>query len=685
MRDKHAILEKIYGYKTFRGGQEALIDGILAGRDALGIMPTGAGKSLCYQIPALLLEGVTLVISPLISLMKDQVEALVQAGVKAAYINSSLTAAQISLVLENMRYSQYKLIYIAPERLMTERFLNTVSQLDIALLAVDEAHCVSQWGQDFRPSYLDINRFIEALPKRPVVAAFTATATKPVRRDIAELLALSDPLSVTTGFDRKNLYFEVRRPVSRTEAVLQFVKERREKSGIVYCLTRKEVERLCALLQKEGIRATRYHAGLSDEERRENQEQFQADTCPLMVATNAFGMGIDKSNVSYVLHAGMPKNLESYYQEAGRAGRDGSPAECVLFFSGQDVGLNTFLIQRESEEAEDMDPALREELLARDKARLGDMINYSKTTTCLRKVILSYFGEGAADNCGNCFNCKHSFEELNITTEAQKILSCVKRMGERYGKHLVADTLKGKISGKAADWGLETLSTYGVLEDLTKKRILELLDALVDMDYLRVTESDIRRGLYPVVTLGERAKAVLFEGEQVRIRVQEAPPEKKPQRKSKKAAAEAPADDTLLGKLKALRTRLAKEQNVPAYLIFSDATLLEMSRVLPVTEEAFLAVSGVGQMKLARYGDIFLEILRNHGDRAHWAGEEERQRPKAPVQDSPEEGQTWSVYENTMLEARILGGMSLEEIAANHDRPLDEVKRRLLALGYEIE
>ena len=684
MRDKHSILEKIYGYKTFRGGQEALIDAILSGQDALGIMPTGAGKSLCYQIPALLLDGITLVVSPLISLMKDQVAALVQAGVKAAYLNSSLTAAQMTRVLENMGYAQYKLIYVAPERLMTERFLDTVAKLDIALVAVDEAHCVSQWGQDFRPSYLDITRFIEALPKRPTVAAFTATATKPVRRDIEALLALSDPLAITTGFDRENLYFEVQRPRGRTEAVLQFVKKRQDKSGIIYCLTRKEVERICALLQKEGLRATRYHAGLSDQERQENQEQFQADHAPIMVATNAFGMGIDKSNVSYVLHAGMPKNLESYYQEAGRAGRDGAPAECVLFFSNQDIGLNTFLIQRDNEEGEEMDPAHREELLARDKARLNQMAAYAKTTACLRKYILSYFGEEAKAHCGNCFNCKHSFEEADITTEAQKILSCVKRMGERYGKQLVADTLKGKVTGKAKDWGLERLSTYGILETLTKKRILELLDALIDADYLAVTESDIRQGLYPTVKLGKRAKAVLFDGEQVLIRMQEAPPEEKRRRTSRKTApgAETASDDTLLGKLKALRARLAREQNVPAYIIFSDATLQEMSKVAPVTEEDFLAISGVGQMKLARYGDAFLETLREHLGEAPPDADETLPPRKEPSAE-PEEDIPWGVYESTMLEARMLGGMSLEEIAAEHDRPLEDVKRRLLALGYE--
>ena len=621
MRNKYSILEKIYGYSSFRGGQEALIDAILAGKDALGIMPTGAGKSLCYQIPALLLDGVTLVVSPLISLMKDQVEALVQAGVKAAYLNSSLTAAQMTRVLENISYRQYKLVYVAPERLMTEPFLQIASQLDIALVAVDEAHCVSQWGQDFRPSYMEITRFIKALPKRPVVAAFTATATNPVRRDIADLLALSDPFAITTGFDRKNLYFEVRRPVSRTEAVLQFVKKRRDQSGIVYCLTRKDVEQICDRLVGEGVPATRYHAGLSDIERRENQEKFGRDECPVMVATNAFGMGIDKSNVAYVLHCGMPKNIESYYQEAGRAGRDGSPAECVLFYSGRDIQTNQFLIQRDRDEIEGADIKAQEELISRAMARLGKMTSYCKTKTCLRAYILRYFGEEAGERCGNCFSCMHNFAEEDITVEAQKILSCIARMRERYGKQLIADTLKGKLPEKVRGWGLDQLSTYGALQHLTKKRILELIDSLVDMDYLYVTELDLANRAYPTVKLTESAKGVLFHGEPVSMRVLQIPPdieaEEREERIRDRRAARRTSkadvhDEALFFKLRSLRTKLAEEQSVPPYVIFSDATLVEMCREVPLTKEAFLQINGVGQVKLGRYGKAFLDTLQAH-------------------------------------------------------------------------
>ena len=670
MEDKFSVLERIFGYKTFRSGQETLIDAILAGRDAVGIMPTGAGKSLCYQVPALLMEGVTLVVSPLISLMKDQVGSLVQAGIRGAYLNSSLTAAQVTRVLENMRYGQYKIIYVAPERLMTERFLETVSEMDISFVAVDEAHCVSQWGQDFRPSYLDVARFIETLPKRPVVAAFTATATDQVRRDMVALLGLFEPFSITTGFDRANLHLEVQSPANRTDAILQFVGERREKSGIIYCLTRKEVERVTDLLQKRGIPATRYHAGLSEGERRQNQEQFQADVRSVMVATNAFGMGIDKSNVSYVLHCGMPKNLESYYQEAGRAGRDGAPAECVLFYAERDIMTNLYFIQRDDEEQEEMDPALREALQARDRERLNQMVGYCKTTACLRKYILAYFGETGETSCGNCFNCLHTFDEADITGEARQILTCVRELNERFGRQVVADTLSGKVTGKSATWGLERHSTYGALAHLTKKRILELMSALVDMDYLTVTESDIQRGIYPVVKLGQRARDVLEEEASVVIRVLQKPPEEpKSVRRSRKRAEreqDHPGDNTLFAKLKARRTELARTQGVPPYMIFSDATLIQMSVEIPATKEEFLTISGVGQTKLSKYGDDFLTILREH--RAESAG----------VTASPR----WSAYEETILETQAKEGISAEEIAGVLGRSVEDVRGKLAELGF---
>ena len=701
MRDKFSVLETIFGYKTFRGGQEALVDAVLSGRDALGIMPTGAGKSLCYQVPALILDGVTIVVSPLISLMKDQVRALTQAGAQAAFLNSSLTQAQQEQVFGRLEAGQYQLLYVAPERLLHERFLQVVSRLEVSLVAVDEAHCVSQWGQDFRPSYLDVGRFITALPERPTVAAFTATATERVRQDIEALLGLRDPFGITTGFDRENLYFEVQRPANRMEAALQFVRKRQSQSGIVYCLTRKEVEQLCERLQKLGIKATRYHAGLSDVERQENQEAFQADINPVMVATNAFGMGIDKSNVSYVLHCGMPKNLESYYQEAGRAGRDGASAECVLYYAERDIATNTFFIQKESEGQREMDPAQREEIFRQDKERLRQMLAYCKTASCLRRHILRYFGETPEwETCGNCFLCQNTFQEVDITTEAQKILSCVKRMQERYGKHTVADTLKGKLPPRMQGFGLEKLSTYGLLEHLSKRRILELIDILVDMGCLEVTASNFAQGQLPLVKLGAGARAVLFDGEIVMTRVLELPEEETQTRTKRKAAAEL-TDTTLFDKLKAVRTRLAREQGVPPYVVFSDAALVDMSERLPTTEEGFLEVSGVGQTKLVRYGADLLDVIRDHvgdlGARESMAEPVKISKPKW-MERLPEQGEpvkvskptasaanTWGVYGDALLEAQVLGGLTLAEIATEHERSAEEVRERLLELGYSID
>lgn len=607
--DKYSVLENVFGYREFREGQDALIDAVLAGQDALGIMPTGAGKSLCYQIPALLFDGITLVVSPLISLMKDQVGALKQAGVAAAYLNSSLTAAQMARVLDNMQRGMYKLIYIAPERLQTPAFLDAVSQMQISFVAVDEAHCVSQWGQDFRPSYLEIARFLQKLNSRPPVSAFTATATSVVREDIGKLLELKAPFGITTGFDRKNLYFAVQSPMNRIEAVVRFVREKAGQSGIIYCLTRRDVEQICGLLQELDLPATRYHAGLDDWERRENQEKFQTDVCPVMVATNAFGMGIDKSNVSYVLHCGMPKNLESYYQEAGRAGRDGSPAQCVLFYSPRDIVTNNFLIRRDERQDDSLSPAQREQILARDEARLARMAEYCKTTRCLRRHILRYFGEDAKDNCGNCFSCTHTFEETDITEQAKQILSCVQETGERFGKQKIAEILRGKASD------FSYCATYGTLSQLTKKQILEFLDALLDMDYLQIAVQNF----FSIIQLGTRAADALTAGNPVLIRTpQRAQSEaedkaaKREARKRQKEIQMQSADLALFSKLKACRTTLAEEQGVPAYVIFSDAALTEMSQVVPKTKEAFLAVNGVGEVKLAKYGAAFLEILQAH-------------------------------------------------------------------------
>ena len=453
--DKYSILKQYYGHSAFRAGQEELIDSILSGRDALCVMPTGGGKSLCYQIPALLLPGITLVVSPLISLMKDQVAALKSAGVPAAYINSSLTGEQIRTVYARTRKGAYKLIYVAPERLETNSFLSLMQEMDVSFLAVDEAHCISQWGQDFRPSYLGIVDFINALPRRPIVAAYTATATKQVQSDILRLLQLQSPYRIVTGFDRPNLYFDVRRPKNKFSALAALIDERRGRSGIVYCATRAAVERVCDSLCDRGIAATRYHAGLTDEERQQNQDDFQFDRKTVMVATNAFGMGIDKSNVSFVIHYNMPKSLEAYYQEAGRAGRDGEAADCILLYSAGDVETAKFLIQSGGEELGD---AEREELHRRDYERLKIMTGYCKTTRCLRGYILDYFGQQHPENCGCCGNCKGAYETIDITVPAQMILSCVYRVRERLGyyvgKLLIVQILCGSKNRRVLELGL---------------------------------------------------------------------------------------------------------------------------------------------------------------------------------------------------------------------------------------
>lgn len=486
---KYEVLRNVFGYTEFRQGQEELIDAQISGRDVLGIMPTGGGKSLCYQIPALVRDGITLVISPLISLMKDQVTALNEAGVRAAYINSSLTYGQTSLVYRYAESGAYKIIYIAPERLVVEGFINLCKKIKISTVVVDEAHCISQWGQDFRPSYLKIVDFLNTLTYRPVVSAFTATATAQVRSDIIRILKLSNPFMVVTGFDRPNLRFEVLTPESKTAKLLSVIESRNDKCGIVYCSTRKEVERICGLLNANGYNATRYHAGLEEDERRKNQDDFIYDKCNIMVATNAFGMGIDKSNVSFVVHFNMPQSLEAYYQEAGRAGRDGSKAECILLFAKKDIRTAEFLIKTKTENDE-LTPEECERLIQQDMKRLRVMTDYCHTTRCLRKFILDYFGQEAKSACGNCSNCSSSFDRTEITTEAKMILSCVKRienhLGYSLGETMVAGILSGSEEQKILDSKLNTISTYGLMKGTRRQEIRQMIQTTISEECQRL-------------------------------------------------------------------------------------------------------------------------------------------------------------------------------------------------------
>ncbi len=606
--DKHEVLKQYFGHSCFRDGQEGLIDAVLSGRDAFGIMPTGGGKSVCYQIPALMLDGVALVISPLISLMKDQVMALKNAGVDAAFVNSSLTSEQLKSVYRNMRAGKYKIVYAAPERLAGEGFISLAQSLKISLVAVDEAHCISQWGQDFRPSYLKIVEFLEKLPQRPVLAAFTATATRQVRDDIERILKLREPLCVTTGFDRPNLYFEVLRPKNKAAALHSLVAQRRGKCGIIYCATRSAVEKICDALRDRGLSATRYHAGLPDEERRQNQEDFLYDRSTVMVATNAFGMGIDKSNVGYVIHYNMPKSLEAYYQEAGRAGRDGEKADCILLYSAGDVQTAKFLIQNAGEN-EELTDTERQAVMQRDYERLNAMTGYCKTSHCLRGCILDYFGQTHQESCGNCGNCRASFTVKDITPEAQMILSCVKRvrdhLGYSVGATLIVRVLCGSVDQRVLELGLDRLTTYGLMKGSPRPRVRELMEYLEAQGYLHTAPD------HGGVSLTPQAGGVLFHHEKVEMSLREATATEK---RSGKKAAPVHGEDTndLFATLKALRFQLAQKENVPAYIVFSNATLADMAAKAPKSMDEFLEVSGVGEVKAARYGKVFLEEIAKY-------------------------------------------------------------------------
>lgn len=597
MSDKLSVLKDYFGHDSFRDGQEQIVDALLDGRDALCIMPTGAGKSMCYQIPALLFDGVTIVVSPLISLMKDQVGSLVQSGVHAAYINSSLSYPQFLRVLSNVEHGKYKIIYVAPERLLTDGFLDTCKKIKISMVAVDEAHCVSQWGQDFRPSYLKIISFVESLANRPIVGAFTATATNDVKEDIKKILRLENPFEITTGFDRPNLFFGVIKSSSKDEKLIDLIRERGDRSGIVYCATRKNVESVCELLCDNGFSAARYHAGLDEYERRKNQEDFVFDRKNIMVATNAFGMGIDKSNVTYVIHYNMPKNIESYYQEAGRAGRDGSEADCILLYSPKDVRLNRFMIEN-SEGNDELTIEENEQIRERDFERLKYMTFYSTTNDCLRGFILRYFGGEKKAYCGKCSNCLSVHKLVDVTIDAQKIMSCIARTGQRYGKTVICDVLKGSKSEKILKAELNNQSTYGIMKEVTARHIFGTIDFLAEKEYI---SSDNET---EVLKLLPKSRDVLFGRERLVMKKVE-----NSEKVVKTHRPEVPVNSDLLDALKALRKGIASKKSVPAYVIFTDATLIDMCKKCPETPDEMLEVSGVGRTKLEKFGKQFLEEI----------------------------------------------------------------------------
>ncbi|MBB6449129.1 ATP-dependent DNA helicase RecQ [Geomicrobium halophilum] len=577
------LLHTYYGYDSFRPGQEALVTSILDGKHTMGIMPTGGGKSVCYQLPSLLLNGLTIVISPLISLMKDQVDEIQELGISATYINSSLTYEETISRLKAVQHGEFRLLYLAPERLAAPHFLSRIQSLDIALIAIDEAHCLSHWGHDFRPSYLDIPHFIQQLQSEPSVLALTATATPTVAEDVCQTLGIPTENMVKTGFARENLTFSVIKGQDQTAYLTDYVQKNQNEAGIIYATTRKEVERITAKLKAKGIDAGQYHGGMDAQARAHSQERFVYDEVRVMVATNAFGMGINKSNVRYVIHAQIPRTMEAYYQEAGRAGRDGEESACILLFSPQDIQIQQYLLEQSQ---------LNERRKAHEFRKLREMVNYCHTESCLQAYILEYFGESNPKDCKRCLHCTDDREVIDVTKEAQMVFSCVKRMKEKFGKTLVTQVLTGSSNQKIKDLRFHQLSTYGILKGESQKRVAAFIDFLTAHHYLTLTQ-----GQYPVLQLGEKAVAAL-KGET-----------KVMKKEAAAAKTQVASDDPLFNRMRELRTALAKEHQVAPYMVFSDQTLKEMSSHKPVTKSEMLAIKGVGEHKYTVYGEAFLQVI----------------------------------------------------------------------------
>ena len=671
------LLANVYGHHAYRPGQQALIEGLLDGRDVLGVMPTGSGKSLCYQIPALLLPGTTLVISPLISLMKDQVTALKLRGISVAFLNSSMDEAAYRETVYQAAGGAYKILYVAPERLQAPGFLDLCQHIDIPLVAVDEAHCISQWGQDFRPSYLKIPEFVASLPRRPILGAFTATATPNVRKDILDNLKLKEPVTITTGFDRPNLSFSVYQPKDRDETLSELLRDRYRQSGIIYCATRKNVEAVCLQLEQEGFSATRYHAGLDAEERRKNQEDFLFDRKRIMVATNAFGMGIDKSNVSYVIHYNMPKSLEAYYQEAGRAGRDGCDADCILLYAPQDVMTARWLIEH-SDPNPDLTPEEQAQVREKDEERLKWMTFYAKSRKCLRQNLLRYFGEKAPDTCNNCSNCVPDCEHVDITTEAQMILSCVARTKEQFDEETVIQLMRGILPYPPPD-GLNPaeLTTFGLMNDMDESVVRDITGALLDQGYLERDQDCLK--------LNGQSGEVLFNSRRVVMK------------RGVKNRKQIGGED-LFEALQRLRYEISAKEYVAASTLFSDGTLRDLCRTLPRTKKQLASVDGMGVFKANRYGDQILAVIQRYvpepkpkkamssgkgkkeSEQTAHPGAFQAYKEKVITKGSTEAYQSWTKEEDQQLIREHEAGKTVKEMSEIHKRTHGAIRSRLKKL-----